>query len=429
MKFSFFKKLDGHAHEILSKGAVAFVLKIFGTGLTFLFQLAIARYLGASGSGIYFLSLTIITLVATVVRLGMDNSITRFVAAHASENDWAKVKGVVRHALRIALALSIMASAALFFTSDWLGKNIFSEPELGDPLKLMSLAIMPLALMMLYSTALQGLKRTRDALLMQSVLTPLISVASLLVLVPLLGVSGAVLAYGIGVTFTLTFGFWMWRRAGKAWAKVRPKFSRKQLLASSFPLLGSVILQQIMQNLPLLLLGIWGSSVDVGVFGIAQRIAGLVSLGLIAANSIIAPKIAACYHQKDLAGLNNVARHGTLLMLAMAAPALLLFLLVPQWVMGLFGAEFSSGWLLLVIMALGQLVNVLTNTIGFLLVMTGNQRRYLISNIIAAAVGATLAQILIPNYGATGAAIAVAMPLALVNLFGVRYVGRMLKAG
>jgi O-antigen/teichoic acid export membrane protein len=145
----FFKKLDSHAHEILSKGAVAFVLKIIGAGLAFLFQVAIARYLGASGSGVYFLALTIITLVATVARLGMDNSVTRFVAAHATENDWAKVKGVVRHAIRIALAVSLMSSVVLFFLSDWLATDMFGKPELAKPLKLMSLVIAPLSVMTL----------------------------------------------------------------------------------------------------------------------------------------------------------------------------------------------------------------------------------------------------------------------------------------
>lgn len=424
MKRLLLKKFDSHAHEIFSKSVVAYVLKIAGVGLAFLFQITIARYLGASGAGIYFLALTIITLVATVSRLGMDNSVTRFVAAHASEQNWAKVKGVVRHAIFIGFVTSAVTSMALFFSAQWLVNSFFNKPELATPLKLMSLVIVPLALMMLFSTALQGLKRTRDALIMQSVLTPLLSCIFLLILAPLLGVSGAVLAYGIGVTCTLIFGYWMWRKAQENWKQSTPVFSRRELFVTSFPLLGSVILQQIMQALPLLLLGVWGSSADVGVFGTAQRTAAMVSLGLIAANSIVAPKLAALYHRNDIAGLSAVANHGTLLMFWMSVPALLPFLFFPQWVMGLFGSAFASGWILLVIMALGQLVNVLSNSIGFLLVMTGNQKKYLVSNIIAAAIGATLSILLIPIYGATGAAFAVAIPLALVNLLGARYVWR-----
>jgi len=426
MEFDFLKKFDVHANEILSKGAIAFILKIMGAGLAFLFQMAIARYLGASGSGVYFLSLTIITFVATLARLGMDNSVTRFVSAHASEHEWAKVKGVVQYALLITLVHALIISIALFYSVDWLASTVFDMAELAIPLQLMSLVIAPLALMTLYAKALQGLKRVRDAMLMQSVLTPLLACVALYYLAPLYGNTGAVSAYGIGVVITLAFGFWQWQRAKSAWKQIRAAFSAKQLLTSSLPLLGAEVLQQVMQALPLILLGVWGSSVDVGLFGVAQRTASLVSLVLIAANIIVAPKLAELYQQKKMLALGRIARHGALLMTAMAAPALLLFLIVPQWVMSLFGAEFAVGWQLLVIMALGQLINVMTGSVGFLLMMTGNGRSYLNANIVAVLFCVSLACALIPTYGGLGAAAATAVPLAAVNLLRVRYVWRRL---
>ena len=60
--------------------------------------------------------------------------------------------------------------------------------------------------MTLYAKALQGLKRVRDAMLMQSVLTPLLACIALYYLAPLYGNTGAISAYGIGVVITLIFG-------------------------------------------------------------------------------------------------------------------------------------------------------------------------------------------------------------------------------
>jgi len=426
MKFLFLNKLDSHAREILSKGAVAFILKIVGAGLAFLLQIAVARYLGASGAGLYFLALTIITLVATVARLGMDFSVVRFVAAQASENDWSKIKGVVRHAMRIALAVSLIATAAVFFLSDRLATDLFRKPELATPLKWMSLVIAPLATMMLYSSALQGLKRVRDAMLMQSVLTPLLAGVALYWLAPLFGISGAASAYGIGVMLTLVYGFWVWQRAKAPGKLSPPHFSANVLLTSSVTLLGAAFLQQIMQALPLLLLGVWGSSTDVGLFSTAQRTAGQVSLVLIAANIIVAPKIAELYQQKDMAALGKVASHGALLMTAMAAPALLLFLIAPQRVMGIFGAEFSAGWLMLVIMALGQSVNVATGSVGFLLVMTGHEKQLMSALVLSTVLNFILCIGLIPFFGGEGAALAASISLASVNLLRVRFVWKSL---
>jgi O-antigen/teichoic acid export membrane protein len=427
MKLAYFKKPDSHLREILSKGAVAFALKIAGAGLAFLFQVAIARQLGASGAGVYFLALAFVIPVVTAVQLGMDNIVTRFVAAHASESDWRRVRGVMRHAIRIVLAVALAASATLFFFADMLAIKIFSKPDLAAPLKLMVLFVAPFSLMLIYAAALQGLKRSRDTMLMHSVLTPLFATAALIVLAPRLGTAGAILAYGIGIMFNLLFGFCMWQRASAGWLRTSPDFSARLLLSSSLPLFGASVVQQIMQVFPLLLLGMWADSAEVGVFSVAQRTAGLLSLVLIAANAIVAPKFAELYHQEDMAALGKVARYTTALVTVMALPGVILMLFAPEWLMGMYGADFRSGWPLLTIMALGELVNVATGAVGLVLVMTGNQRSFMMANLIAFGLNLALALALIPGYGGLGAATATAVSVAAVNLLRVHYVWRTMK--
>src|SRR5512146_1323167 len=151
------------------------------------------------------------------------------------------------------------------------------------------------------------------------------------------------------ILFNLLFGFWMWHRAGAGWLRISPVFSARLLLGSSLPLLGASVVQQIMQVFPLLLLGAWANTAEVGVFSVAQRTAGLLSLVLIAANAIVAPKFAELYHQEDMTALGKVARYTTALVTVMALPGVILMLFVPEWLMGLYGADFRSGWPLLTI--------------------------------------------------------------------------------
>jgi O-antigen/teichoic acid export membrane protein len=143
---------------------------------------------------------------------------------------------------------------------------------------------------------------------------------------------------------------------------------------------------------------------------------------LIAANIIVAPKLAELYQQKNMASLGQVARQAASFMTIMASPILLFFLIFPQWVMGLFGPEFAAGWIYLVIMSFGQLINVWTGSVGFLLIMTGNEKSLLSANLIAALFCTLFSLVLIPLYGGIGAAISVAMPLSIVNLLRVRFV-------
>ncbi len=412
---------DVHMREILTKASVAFILKLAGAGLTFAFHVAIARMLGATGSGIYFLAITIMTTVGVVGRLGMDHCITRFVAAHASESDWAGVKGVMKHAMRLALGISFLLALGLFLTANWLAHTVFDEPALDQPLRYVAIAIVPLACMTLFASALQGLRNVRDSVLMQNVFVPLIAATLLFPFVPLFDVSGAVLAHTLGITLALGYGFRLWRRA-VSHRTAAAVFPVHMLLRSSFPLLVAMLLEQLMLSVPVLFLGMWEESSVVGLFTAAQRTAALVGLVLIAANTIVAPKLAALHRKGDMVELGRVVSQSTLLMTLMASPPLLLLLIAPEWVMTLFGSEFSAGWLMLVIMSFGQLVNVMTGSVGFLLMMTGHERSFLTANAVAVLVCTGLAVLLIPSFGGAGAAVASAVALAVVNLLRVRYV-------
>lgn len=419
-------RLDSHGREILDKGLVTFFLKVLGAGLAFLFQFLIARYLGAAGSGLYFLALNVLLLLSAFSRLGMDNAVTRYVAAAAAEKDWAAVKGVTVHALRIALGVSLLFSALAYMLSEHV-VQLLDKPGLLFPLRCMLILVAPLALMTLYAKAIQGLKMARETMLMQSVILPLVASPLCVVLVPSFSMAGAVTAYAAGIIAALVVGTYVWGKAVKPYRGISGAFEASVLVRSSIPLMWAVAFQQLSGSLPLLALGYWESSADVGVFAAAQRTASLVSLVLIAANVIMAPKMAELYQKGEIIALGRVARQGAGMMTVMASPVLLLCMLVPERIMSLFGPDFSAGRDLLVIMALGQIINVVTGSVGFFLIMTGNEKSLLSANFISLLLCAGLALVLIPVYGAVGAAIAVAAPLAIVNLIRVGFIWRKFK--
>jgi O-antigen/teichoic acid export membrane protein len=69
----------------------------------------------------------------------------------------------------------------------------------------------------------------------------------------------------------------------------------------------------------------------------------------------------------------------------------------------------------LIILAAGQLINVAFGSVGLFLTMTGYERDTLRGQVIALVVNALAAVILIPPYGAVGAALAVAIGLVTWN--------------
>jgi O-antigen/teichoic acid export membrane protein len=412
-------RLDDHMMEIVNGAVVALVLKVLGAFLTFCFNLLLARILGAEGVGVYFLALTVTTITTVFGRMGLDHSLVRFTAENSAGDNWAAVKGVYLKGMRLALISSATSAVVMFAAAPFLADMVFHEPELAGPMRWMALAVVPMTLLILHAQMLKGLKRVSDALLVYGVGVPALSIVGLYFLGEVHGVTGAVWAYVIAVVLTAALGVRLWRSATPQIRNIAAHFETRELFKSSMPLFWVASLTMVIDWTSTFALGIWGTKEDVGIFSVAYRAAVLISLVLISVDSISGPKFAALYKKKEMDALSLTARNTAKLMTLLASPLLLLFLFFPKEVMGIFGAEFTGGAVLLSIIAIGHFVNVATGSVGYLLVMSGNER-YVRNNVIFIAILSVLLNvILVPFWGALGAAIATAVCLATMNLIAV----------
>ena len=415
--------------EVMQGSAVALILKMTGAGLAFLFHALLARELGADQTGTYFLALTVIMIATIVGRLGLDNPLVRFTAANAAVGDWGTVKGVYRSGIRLALASSLAATLLVYAMAPWLAASVFSKPELLRPLQWMALAVIPLVMLMLHAQVLKGIKRILLASLVEwhGAWISLFAILGLYLLAPRWGVEGAVVGYALGALLTAAIGVWYWQRSTRAAYGERKTFAYGTLLQSSMPLFWVASINYLMVWTSTFMLGMWADSSDVAIYTAASRTALLASAVLFAVNSIAAPKFAELYRRgDDHALLARVAGNSTRLMLAASAPAFAVLLLFPGWIMGWFGPQFVQGAQVLVILTVGELVNVATGSVGHLLMMSGNERLVRNNNAMAALLNVVLNSALIPVAGVTGAAIATSLSVAVKNIAAVYLVAKHL---
>ena len=174
------------------------------------------------------------------------------------------------------------------------------------------------------------------------------------------------------------------------------------------------------------ILGIWSTSADVGIYGVANRVVVLLNFLILAVNSIASPKFSAMHQQGDMRSLRALAKNSTKLLVIVASPAFVILFLVPDKVMGIFGHEFVSGGTVILILAAGQLVNIVTGPAGNVLMMCGHER--LVRNTLAASafICVSISLLLIPQMGVVGAAIALAITICIENLTMVTLVWRKL---
>jgi O-antigen/teichoic acid export membrane protein len=199
------------------------------------------------------------------------------------------------------------------------------------------------------------------------------------------------------------------------------------LLKSGAPFLWLAVANMAIMWTDIIVLGLWTDPATVGIYGIAQRVATTLTFLLLAANSVTAPRFATLHARGDHAALQHLASRSALWLAVAATPLVAVLLLLPGKVMGFFGDAFVIGHPALQILVAGQFVNVLTGSVGYLLMMTGHERD--LRNIVFVSATANVLGnlVLVPALGMIGAAIATAGSLAFMNIGAYVAVRRRLR--
>jgi len=426
-----FKKLDGHMQEVLKKGSAALLIAVLGSVFGFAVSFSLAHLLGAGGVGIYFLAFSVATIVATIGRLGFDNTVVRFVASSTSTGNWKDVLFVHDYAIRVAWIATSILAVMLFFSAEWLAGTVFNKPLMAYPLMLVAVAVVPLAISMIQAESLRGMKCIPAS---QWIKMVIVSVVTLILLYPFVqawGVNGAVASFMAASLVSMVLAYFLWKKAYQQ--KVLSKdienkktLSSSTLFQSSWPLFTVAITGLVMQQAATIFLGVWGSVEDIGVFNIANRIAALLLFPLMAMISILTPKFSEIYRQGDMGGMQKLARRSSHLLTILAVPVAIFVALYSEGILTLFGNDFAKGAMVLMILLAGVIVNAATGAVGSVLMMSGHEKSVRSATVIAAFLTIGMLFIFVPTWKDIGAAIAVTVGISIQNLLMVWYVYKRL---
>jgi O-antigen/teichoic acid export membrane protein len=155
---------------------------------------------------------------------------------------------------------------------------------------------------------------------------------------------------------------------------------------------------------------------DIGVLGVALKVAAISQVILTGLNFVFRPMVAKLYAAQDFVTLKSIYRSITRWIFILTLPLSFLFIFYPSAVLGLFGERFSSGAAALTIIAIGYLFEYGTSATQVIINMTGKSWLSLMNQLLSFAAIFVGALFLIPRMGMNGAAVAVAMGIILVNL-------------
>ena len=412
--------------ELVKHSFLALVIRIFGAGAAFLMNVVVARYIGAEQAGYFFLAVSITTLVASIGRVGADQTVLRFVSIHAEKKEWPNVHAVMKKMMMWTYLPLIFFTVVMCVFAKQISVYLFHKEELTWPLFWTSLTIPFFAGYNVLGMALQAVRKVVYSVINLKVLTPLFLIIIAFVLAPKSGNSVSVY-YSVACVINLIFGYWWWNKSVPK-ASTSAEYDTKTLWSSSGPLWVSSIMQQITIWGGQLVAGRFVDSKDVAVLAVARQTTVLVSFILLAVNNVSSPRIAAMYNQGQMGKLKNYSRNSTLMMTIIALPITLFIWFFPNFIFSFFGKDFTgdnSVWILR-ILTLGQFVSVVSGIVGTLLVMCGYEKDLKNIRIWNGVVAIVLALILTPLYGAIGSALSSAIAMAYFNLSCVSVVKKRL---
>ncbi|GGI98675.1 polysaccharide biosynthesis related protein [Shewanella hanedai] len=415
---------------------IALFIRVLGAGMAFIFNLLVARHLGAEQSGYFFLAFALVMFLSAFCRIGFENTILRFSGIAAKQQQGKSITAILHYAFKYTLPLAALMSVLLYLMAEPLAVYGFSKPEMITTLEAIAPAIFGISIVTLLAMSLQAQQRLTASIPCQNIVhLVLTSVAILVFSISTATEVSVVFSIALIVSSIIFYTIWSkgLNQQGQGSTKNNQLLDNKELLPNTKALWTSAqsnwlitMMGQTVQWIGPLIAGMWLLAEDVAYLSVAMRIAMLTSFILMAINLVVAPKFAAFHASKDMQGLRSTALFSVRLLILSAVPIVSFMFIFPEFLMELFGEDFVSAAGLLQILVLGQFINVVTGSVGYLLTMSGHERDMRNITLVAGIMAVVLTLLLTKSYGVTGCAIATATSLAFQNLAAVYFVKKRL---
>ncbi|MEL6812938.1 MAG: flippase, partial [Bacteroidota bacterium] len=193
-------------------------------------------------------------------------------------------------------------------------------------------------------------------------------------------------------------------------------YGYKKLFNLSFPMMFSAAFLFLSNWTDVFMLGAMVSKAEVGVYNAAYKLAILALIVINAVNTVIAPKISELYSTNKISAIKAEVQKATKLITYATIPIVLILLVFSESLLGLFGPEFKTGRLVLMIVSVGLLFNAMSGSVGQVLNMTQHQNLLKRFTLISVVVNVGLNYILIKKMGIEGAAVASLVSNMVLNI-------------
>jgi O-antigen/teichoic acid export membrane protein len=395
--------------RLLSQSTVIFGARLFGAGLTFLVQVAIARFIGAQALGEYILVMATVNIVAVVMPLGFETIGTYFAAEYRAKGEGRLLRGFMARAY-----IHIAITGALLLVAGYPVALMFGEPGAAIASHWAPAAILAIATAMVFVSGamLVGLKRPFAGFFAETLFRPLLAIAgfavALLVTSQSRGIDLILWVLAIGYAAVAIVQLILLLRAATDIPAVDmpPAGESRRWWRFALPWIALAVAGDYFFDIDLLLLAGHMPHEQLAVFGVCTRIFSLVAFGVGAVYAVTMPDMFESEALKDRAGFHRKIGDANLVASGLSLVLLALVLVAAPLAFLLFGPGFEAGVVPLAILCIGLVVRSVFGPAS--VVLSIHDRPYAALPAVAASLATLVAANfwLVPLWGVTGASLA-----------------------
>lgn len=416
-----------------SNAAIVGVGNVVGFIFKYGNNLLIQRSLGAVLFGLFSVSFSIVTLVASILDLGLDNAMIRYIAIYKGKQQPNLMRNLILFCSAMVGITGMLGAFVVLFFAPWLSA-LFHKPT-TTPILLIMAPLVPVTCMQsIWIGGLQGLKEFKKRVFVQRFLVPLVVFALMLVV----AIAFPNITWVAVVTFVstllsavinLSFLFRAVARAErlKVPDEQHKSYEVRTWLGFAIPNFLTQVINTVLDSIDTLLLAFFVPALAIGQYAAAIKISGFILLPMVSLNVMFSPTIAELHargENKKLAAMFKVVTHWTI---TLSLPVFIIATIFSIPLLGLSGPTYVPAWPLLIALSTGYMFSAAAGAVGNVLLMTGHQKYSLFNSLGVVALNLGLGIVLTSRYGAMGTAISTGLAIAVVNLIRVIEVRFLLK--
>jgi O-antigen/teichoic acid export membrane protein len=421
--------------EHLRGSSLLLVGRCVSVGLTFLAQVIVVRYLTTREYGAWAYGLSLVAFFQGFVSLGLDRSVTRFLPIYEEKQEYDKLFGTV-----LLVISSVLLTAGVIVAGFWLFPQdvarLLKDQHESVNLLLILIFLVPFeGLDKLMIGLFACFSKPRTIFFRRYVLAPGLRLAVVLLLV-FQKSQVTFLAYGYLVASAVGIGiysvvlFQQVRKKGLLqnfnWSSL--KVPAREIFAFTLPLLSLDLVTIVMRSSDALMLGYFCDLRQVAYFRVVLPAAALNQIVMQSFTLLYTPTAARMFARDDHSGINKLYWKTAIWMAVLSFPIFAMtFSMARPLTLFLYGARYEQSGMILALLSFGYYVNVALGFNGLTLQVLGKIRYIVIINVIAAVTNVAVNLMLIPRYGALGAAIGTAATLVVHNI--LKQTGLRLASG